>query len=364
MITVFFYNFIVLSSTILIFIGNKCKRNEERAFFIFIAFLIVFLPSALRYGVGANFYSYLNIYQNLDNYRWMEKGFYFVNWSLKSINANPQWSFITFSYIFTFAAFKSYPKKGGWIIHLTFFLTFYLLSFFYIRQAIAVAFCLWALAKFIEGERVKFLALVFIASLFHQASILIAIIGLASVIPVKNKVKYYIFPLLSLLLVYISMFKLPLVFSLIENILQLFGFVKYSGYFLSEKWMETRSLGTGLGVLSKVLFSLYFIFSAKYVLSQNKNHWLVIVLVLLYCLSTIISAQVVIFGRAAYMFIFSIPFAVYILWSLPKNKKINLFVCICFLMVSFMSLTRDGMDLGGQWGESLLLNPYKSVFTE
>ena len=69
------------------------RYKLDRWLLLFIGFLIVFIPSAIRYGVGADYFSYVNIYQNLEQYEWMESGLYYVNYLLSSIGAHFQWSF-------------------------------------------------------------------------------------------------------------------------------------------------------------------------------------------------------------------------------------------------------------------------------
>src|SRR5690554_4211706 len=105
MATVLFYNFIVLSSTFFVWLSEKGRTYVDRWVLLWIAFLIVFVPSAIRYGVGTDFFNYVDIYENLENYTWMEQGFYFINWALKSVDAHPQWSMAAFAFIFTAVAF-------------------------------------------------------------------------------------------------------------------------------------------------------------------------------------------------------------------------------------------------------------------
>lgn len=62
MATVIFYNFILLSSTFFVWLSEKGKGNLERYFFLGLAFLLVCVPAAIRYDVGADYMSYLAIY--------------------------------------------------------------------------------------------------------------------------------------------------------------------------------------------------------------------------------------------------------------------------------------------------------------
>lgn len=364
MATVIFYNFILLSSTFFVWASEKGKGNLERYFFLGLAFLLVFLPSAIRYGVGADYFNYVNIYQNLEQYEWMESGFYYVNYLLSSIGAHFQWSFAAFAFLFSYAAFKAYPRKQAWLIHLVFFAVFYLLSFFYVRTAVAVGFSLWGLHVFLKGKTFQFLLLIGIASLFHKSTLLVGFVGLLSLVPLKAYFKSYVFPIIAVVFLCVALFKSSVLFAFAEWFLNVAGLTKYANYFNSSKWMDTRNLGSGLGVLSKILFCLYVIFNTINIVKLNERYWSVVVFIFIYALATILNAQIVIFGRLVYMFIFAIPYAAYILYNLPNNKAINRVVVILFILISIAGLTKDGFDLGGNWGESLLLNPYQTIFSE
>ncbi len=140
MATVIFYNLILFSSTFFVWLSEKGKRNSDRIFLLSIAFLIVFVPSALRYDIGTDYVNYIDIYKNLDDWQHMEKGFYFVNWILKSLDANQQWIIIILAFLFLIIAFKSYPKKDIWLFHLVFILILWFSSFNIVRQAVTLSF--------------------------------------------------------------------------------------------------------------------------------------------------------------------------------------------------------------------------------
>ncbi|BFM34118.1 hypothetical protein PT23B2_00540 [Acinetobacter towneri] len=157
-----------------------------------------------------------------------------------------------------------------------------------------------------------------------------------------------------------------------EKILFLLKMEKYAGYFSSTKWMDARNLGSGIGVLAKVIFSVYYIFNTKNAMKYNDKNWAISVFLFLYAVGVILSAQIVIFGRLAYMFIFAMPYAAFVLWNLTDNIvkcnsfviNINRLVVLLFAIMSLLFYIKDGFDLGGNWGESLFLNPYRTIFSK
>lgn len=46
----------------------------------------------------------------------------------------------------------------------------------------------------------------------------------------------------------------------------------YAIYFSSAKSMDARQMGSGMGVLAKVIFSIYYIFNAKNAMKYNDKN--------------------------------------------------------------------------------------------
>ncbi len=64
MTTLIFYNFIFFSSTFFVWLSEKGHTYFDRIIILSIAFLIIFLPSAIRYDIGVDYLNYLEIYNN------------------------------------------------------------------------------------------------------------------------------------------------------------------------------------------------------------------------------------------------------------------------------------------------------------
>ncbi len=113
MTTLIFYNFIFFSSTFFVWLSEKSRTYFDKMILLFIAFLIVFLPSAIRYDIGVDYLNYLEIYNNewFKDYINKEPSFYFINLVFKNLDVHFQLLIVTFAFIFTIVAFKAYPKK-------------------------------------------------------------------------------------------------------------------------------------------------------------------------------------------------------------------------------------------------------------
>lgn len=367
--TVIFYCSILLGSTFFVWLSEKGRTWLGRWFFLSVAFLLVFVPSAIRYDIGTDYINYLAIYEGvsdikeLDSYQYKEPLFYYINRFLQGVGAHFQFLFAVFAFIFTAVVFKSYSRENAWLLHFLFFSVLWYFSFNGIRQAVAVSFCILALFNFFEKRYVWFLALTLIAAMFHQSALIITVAGGLALIPLPVSFKTRIAPLIFLTVFGVAFFGMNIVLVYMEQLLYLFGMTKYAGYFNSARHFVERDFGSGLGVLVKVLFCFYIIICAKALIQQNKNFWLLLVLVFTYALGVILASRIIIFGRMADVFIVAQILGAYFLWQLPKNKSINRLVIGVFILFLTLSFIKEGLGVETSYANPKR-NPYQTIFTE
>src|SRR5690554_923580 len=363
MTTVFFYNFILLSSTFFVWLSEKMRYKLDRWFLLGIAFLLVFVPAAIRYDVGTDYMSYLAIYQDswrLESYK-KEPGFYFINWFYQSINAHFQWMFATFAFIFTAVAFKAYPRKQAWVLHLALITLLYFQSFNIVRQAVAMVFCLWALKELIDKQNIKFIALCLLASLFHQSAVIFLLVGLASLIPVSYRLKTYIAPVFFIVFLALSFLILPNILKFIEWALLTAGMTKFASYFGNSKHFIARELGTGMGVLITLSFCFYVFTQSRKLLNTKLGYWAVILFTFCYAFSVALSAQIVIFGRAVMTFLPGFIYVIYVMYSLPSNTRLKNVFVLMFLLFLIMSFFKESFGIPNHYYDPKRV-PYQTIF--
>lgn len=345
-------------------VSEKGKGNLERYVFLGIAFLLVFVPAAIRYDVGTDYMSYLSIYENswkLENYKYKEPGFYFINWFYLSIGAHFQWMFATFAFIFTAVAFKAYPRNQAWLLHFLFFAMLWFFSFNGMRQAVALSWCFLALFAFFEKRYVWFFVLTLIGATFHQSALFITVAGFAALIPLGNQIKYRVAPYAFIGFIIFTYISMNVVLAYMEQILSLVGLTKYAGYFSSAKHFVARDFGSGLGVLAKVLFSIYIIWNAKAFIKQNKSYWLLIALTFAYAVGVVLADKIIIFGRMADTFVVAPIIAGYMLLQLPTNKQLNRLVLGAFLVFLMLSFFKLSFGIPTSYGDPKRV-PYQTIF--
>lgn len=361
MTTVFFYNSILLGSTLFVWLSERVRTQRDRIILLTTAFLLVFIPAAIRYDIGTDFLNYLSIYESaesLERFKLKEPGFYLVNIFLKSLNAHPQWMFATFAFIFTALAFKAYPRRNAWIIHFLFFSMLWFFSFNGMRQAIAVACCFVGVFCFFKKRYLVFLLWSIIGFSFHQSVFFILILGVIAKIPLRKNIKYQLSPVMLIGMVLLTFVSMELVLNYIEQILNMFRMDKYAKYFGNEAHFRERDYGTGLGVLVKVLFSIYILWNTKIFLRLNKDLWLLILLVFFYAMGVVLANRIIIFGRMADIFVLGPVIACYVLTIIPINKKINYIVVMGFMIFLIVSFTKDGFGIETSYADPKR-NPYQ-----
>lgn len=344
-------------------LSEKGKGRLERYFFLGLAFLLVFVPAAIRYDVGTDYVNYLAIYQDswrLESYK-KEPGFYFINWFYQSINAHFQWMFATFAFIFTAVAFKVYPRKQAWVLHLALITLLYFQSFNIVRQAVAMVFCLWALKELIDKQNIRFIALCLLASLFHQSAVIFLLVGLASLIPVSYRLKSYIAPVFFIAFLALSFLILPNILKLIEWALLKAGMTKFASYFGNSKHFIARELGTGMGVLITLSFCFYVFTQSRRLLNTKPGYWAVILFTFFYAFSVVLSAQIVIFGRASMTFLPGFIYVIYVIYSLPSNTRLKNIFVLMFLLFLTMSFFKESFGIPNHYYDPKRV-PYQTIF--
>lgn len=349
-------------STLFVYLSDKGKTSLDRRVLLFLAFLLVTIPSAIRYDVGTDYLNYVEIYNSINYGReYLEPAYYLLNISLNSIGAHFQWVFAISAFLFSLLVFKSYPIRKAWIVHLLFFGIFLFYSFNILRQTIAIAFCLLAISKFINKEYLLYFALCFMGFLFHSSALIMVFLGLLALIPVSNNFKSSVAPLL-------FSFALVLTFLLVNSVTQYIGLVlpyiglaDYQSYF-SGKYFVGRENATGLTVIFWMIFAIYTFFNIKLILNVNREYWIIILMMFLYSFTFILSFNIVIFGRLTLYFSLAPILLAHILWQLPVNKSLNRLVV--FLVISFVVIMFSKVALSSEESNKVLkIVPYKTIFS-
>ena len=217
------YFFLILIAILLLF------QKDKRTNYIFLSVLILF--AGLRGGLGTDFVTYSKWYNTTINDKNLEIGyvgimniFAYFNLSIYHI----QFLFFVLTLIFINLALKKYTinLKYAWLFYLT-SPYFFLYSFLYIRQYLAMAFVFWSFNLILKKKYWQYIIAILTGSLFHYscllAGLLVYVIFHMSKIIAKKQIIFFL------------VMSLPFAFI---NWVQFFGVffegTKYEGYFIEK----------------------------------------------------------------------------------------------------------------------------------
>lgn len=367
MSTVIFYIAILVSSTFFVYISDKGKGSLERNTFLFIAFLITFIPPAIRYDIGTDYFSYISIYNNIEyyntsgGYKYIEPAYYLINKLLQLVNANVQWVFIISAFIYTYTSFKAYPKEKAWVLHLIIFVMLWLYSMNITRQSISTVFYLLALFKYFERKHWQFIIFSLIGISFHFSALVIAFAALVSQIPLKKSFKLYTAPPILIGIIIFTYISMGILVDYIEQILQLLNLTKYLSYFGGKYFVDTDA-GSSLGVFLKIATSIYIIINTKNILKINEQYWVIILLNALYAISTILAQNILIFGRLQLILTLAPIISTLILFNLPGRKQTHKLIALIIISLGLISFLVKILPGANQ--DEAKLNPYQTILSK
>lgn len=168
---------------------------KKLVFFLVIIFLIII--SGIRYQVGTDFISYLNIFNRIDSissnaaYGYLEYGFRLMIVFFKSLNFPPLFLFFVFSvisYIFLGAGILKSSKYP--FVSLFTFIMIFMISYLFnvLRQGIAMSILIYLIPDIKEKNLIRVLLFSLIAVSMHSTGYLILLCFAVYHIPVNRRV--------------------------------------------------------------------------------------------------------------------------------------------------------------------------------
>lgn len=177
----FFYLLILFFFVVLAYTESPFRQRTDFSNNIYVySFLILFLFSGLRYDVGVDYLSYLELFNDSSvlNENIKEPGFAGLFYIFKRIGVSFFVVNILLSFVIIFFAFK-YIRKYSPLIFLSlliFYSTgqYYFNTFNAVRQAIAI-YVFWCSLDLIKNKKVVayFFCILFISLFFHMSAILL-----------------------------------------------------------------------------------------------------------------------------------------------------------------------------------------------
>lgn len=343
---------------------NSLPRNSifrvQNSFFFASTFIILLVISALRTDIGTDYVNYVRLYNDIIHDSFVnsnvEVGFYLVVTLSNYISKEPQLMFMIMSLI-TLTALFSTKKMRGFLGVFGVICVMYLPSFSLIRQTAAVAFVLCAILSLIEGNKKQFLLYIGIGSCFHLSVLII----LPFILLKRINLNPYL-GLIILVCFYFLVVKVNVAELILGN--PLFRKTKYGVYSDFTMFNQPTEIGSGLGVILKIIPSVIYLLCTVCFKNNNCNRDEInIISYLNYCyvIAVMLSVQIHIFNRLVDLFMFvPVITLLYIGQLSEKNKTILRTMLIIVLMINFtlMIFKNPSSNEGG-----LGIYPYKTILS-
>ena len=354
------YILVYFLSTVFSFCYSKSRDKSSTIVFLCLTFLTLFLPLALRYGIGTDYKTYVRIVSNgvaLNYYTMFEPGWIPLIWLIDFFSLDVHWLFVFVSYISTTILFAVLPRKYFYICVPIYICTSWISSFSLVRQAFASLVFLVSLKKYMLGRNFQAVFWGVMAGLFHTSLFLplclIPFLGLRlkCLNPIFNGTVFLV------LCSAFALFDIGVV--LFESFIALTPYASYINTIYNSK----TELGSGLGIVLKELVLFLFLVSFRRDPAQTKDikYNAICILAIVQGIFIILSAQIRILGRLTNIFDSAyVLFIIFLFHGKSKYRKLFLyFIILSFFLMYVKSLLSNPSSADGGLG----LTPYQSTFS-
>lgn len=159
--------------------------RKHLRFFVAVSLIIPILIGGFRYGVGTDYFNYINLYNNhtklsfgefIDNNGFGELLFFTLEKIAYTVFHDPRFIFIIsvgLTVIFFYFGIKAYKLKYPGLVYLLYLMTIFPMTLNAVRQGVAVSLVFFASTFILKADKVKYILMIIIAGLFHISALLL-----------------------------------------------------------------------------------------------------------------------------------------------------------------------------------------------
>ena len=357
----FYIVLFIISALMITKVGSWYRKGEykdNKTKIIILTTIGLGIPiiiAALRYEVGSDYESYINIYQNRMNYTLVEA--LTNNWEIlfsivvKIANLLNDYQFmfaiISFlSVIILYATIYNYKEKLslGFMFFLYLFL-YFTTSFNIVRQTLAVVIVAYSYKFIINRQLKKFIVTVLIASLFHTTALFFLPFYLVFD---KNKTKRKIVKCIYLIITLLIVFNYSFIINLLSKVSTFEKFELYS----TE--IDSNNLDF---ILNVIIVSIILLFRKLLIKYDSRNELFIyfsiinVILLMTGYFSPFVKRIALYFGISNIFLFASLP-------QISKNdgQKALIYFLIAIYAVAIFTITVYVLKQGN-------VIPYQTIFT-
>lgn len=337
--------YLLLIAFISILFLSDPKKN--RSVFIFI--LIATLVCGLRDMIGGyDIYIYSEVFEKKTyNFSFFEKGFLFYFRLLGLISTDRHFMLLVtacLTWIPLYFFFKKWSVAMAFSIFI-FFCKFYLMSFVYIRQGLAIVILCASIPYILKRDFIKFIILFIIAFFFHKS----ALIFLPMYFLVNIKIKNTTLIFLIFIIIILSFIPLGNVFEVLITF-----------DIMIDETIEAHMIAdSGFNILYLIEILLIYAVLSVDRISGDKTHNLIRNGVMMYIMATTLGLRNATFIRLNWYFLCFLALYVPLIYQHYKNAKIlymsNIIKTVTYVYFALLFIRMVFIWDGGD------LIPYKSI---
>lgn len=372
--TLMLYNVILFLSTFLVYLSEKSISRRQRNLCLFLVFLVLAVPSAIRYNVGTDLPRYeVAFYQialGLDTR--FELGYLFANHIVSFLGLSFEW-FVALISLVTYAIYcKYYPDiKNAWIISFLYVSTLYLYGFSNIRSGLIYVIMFLSIFRYITKKELGYYLLaVIVSASLHKTALIYLIVPILLSNGITKLLNRKYFSEAVLVILTILLFNPSVLHGLMFNnpFVSMLGFDKYINH---SVWGEAPKLGSGLGVVVKLIPIITFVLFRSYFYKREPRAKYVVVLSLLLFFCVDLALAVKVAHRFEKYFFVTYIMVIYMFYIYNPIKKMRAIFVLAYLAYYFLAFNlaifRSGVNEEGEpinSGYVLRIAPYVTVFNK
>jgi hypothetical protein len=370
--TYFLYASILFFSTVFVYFSEKSKSIVANFAWLFLSFLWLFIPAAIRYGIGTDYYSYELIYNRVfyGIETRVEPLWYLVNYIFNNYLGVSFQVLVTFTSFVTYLfLYLSYRVEKAWLLHFGFITILYLYTYSNLRSGIVYSLVFYIFyilllsdIKFTKAKKI-YLSLSLVSFFIHYSSVLLILLypffNHRALVFLNKKYTIYFVISLSVFILFVGASIAPLIVN--SSLSESFGYDIYSS---SDIYYLKESASIGYVGFIKAAILLSFLFYRKRIYSHSPKAVYLLPFALFNLLIVSLAASVQIVLRLEILFSFTYIFSLYYLF-LTYGKKLTILVWF-FIAVLFFSFFRNIYNWTYNPVEKSSVNiaPYVSIFNK
>lgn len=322
----YFYLFLFLFICLFSFSFQKCKKSINGISLRLMTFILFFLPAAIRYGIGTDYFNYIDVYNQIYFGRNVIQEFSWkiLNSLVIGLNLGEQFVFVLSSFLIYFFLL-TIERKYYFVVVSLYFVFYYSYSFNCIRNAIAISLIICSYLYLIRGKYWYTLITLLLACFFHTSSYLyIPIFCLMRYVKLQKR-----FVIIASIVILIA-FSFDII-SIIFNS-SFFKGSKYSVYYNVKYYLNTN-LNSGIGVIFRIfiLFLIYCLCDEK---SNVRVFSYISYFFVVLLISILVATKVYILHR--FLSCFYVGYIAIFLYLYEQKsglyKKILIFICLLYII--------------------------------